>query len=58
MQRIQTQTPAQRSASTTQRPSNGPTVIDPRDFKLVAGGAPKGGWLAGAEETSAPKGGW
>lgn len=59
MQRTQAQTPAQRSAPTTQRPSNGPTVIDPRAFKLVAGGSPKGGWQAASgEEISSPKGGW
>ena len=28
----------------------GPVPIDPRDFKFVAGGLPKGGW--GADATS------
>ena len=37
----------------------GPTPIDPRDFKLVSGGLPKGGWTCGTLSTvSLPKGGW
>jgi hypothetical protein len=39
----------------------GPSLIDPRDFKLIAGGLPKGGWIEpeGANSnTQLPKGGW
>ena len=34
--------------------SKGPTPIDPRDFKYVSGGLPKGGWgNAGLRDTQA-----
>ncbi len=33
----------QRAKQEQVRPS-GPTPIDPRDFKSIAGGSPKGGW--------------
>ena len=35
----------------------GPVPIDPRDFKFIAGGLPKGGWGADCA-TALPKGGW
>jgi hypothetical protein len=52
-----------RTPSTTaaDRARTGPVLIDPRDFKLVAGGLPKGGWGAQADAartTQLPKGGW
>jgi hypothetical protein len=40
----------------------GPVLLDPRDFRQVAGGLPKGGWLVPATSqlrgTELPKGGW
>jgi hypothetical protein len=39
--------------------STGPVQIDPRDFKFIAGGSPKGGWAAeNAQTLQSPKGGW
>jgi len=32
--------------------STGPTPIDPRDFKFVSGGSPKGGWPTDATGTT------
>ena len=58
MQRKTTQPVTQQPARAPHAPK-GPTPIDPRDFKLVAGGAPKGGWSADClSSTLAPKGGW
>ena len=42
----------------TQRVSEGPTVIAPADFALVGGGCPKGGWLDAGGSGDCPKGGW
>ena len=48
---VQPAVPAQRSA---------PLPLDPKDLQRVAGGAPRGGWLAPetADSTQAPRGGW
>lgn len=46
------------ASQTTQRVSNGPIEIAPRDFELVAGGSPKGGWPVLAVTPDSPKGGW
>ena len=39
---------------------HGPSLIDPRDYRLVAGGSPKGGWDSTNTQAAAlsPKGGW
>ncbi|HZF80571.1 MAG TPA: hypothetical protein VEZ89_12360 [Rubrivivax sp.] len=62
-----------RAPATSARPADtqsekfarpGPIPIDPQLLKLVAGGAPKGGWYVSplstpdTTDTSAPKGGW
>jgi hypothetical protein len=50
---VQPNVPAQRS---------GPVPLDPRHLHLVAGGAPRGGWITTDTTTttssSAPRGGW
>ncbi len=48
------------STPAADRARTGPVLIDPRDFKLVAGGLPKGGWAepVAASTTQLPKGGW
>lgn len=52
--------PAPQATDRAPQLPKGPTPIDPRDFKLVAGGAPKGGWGTSCAPTTpmAPKGGW
>ncbi len=49
-------------AAATDRVRTGPTLIDPRDFKQVAGGSPKGGWMepvsSQMRNIQSPKGGW
>jgi hypothetical protein len=58
MQRT-TSTPAQQQAAQQNHAPKGPTPLDPRDFKLVVGGSPKGGWaLDVTTNPSSPKGGW
>lgn len=49
------------STPAADRARKAPVLIDPRQFKLVAGGLPKGGWGQPAEAqstTQLPKGGW
>lgn len=64
MNRAKTNTSQAADAKSAQRPAPGPTLIDPQLLKLIAGGAPKGGWTVSplsaptTTETSAPKGGW
>jgi len=43
--------------TTAQRP--GPVPLDPKHLQLVAGGAPRGGWITTESTTTqAPRGGW
>lgn len=53
-------TPAPQQAAPQNHAPKGPTPIDPRDFKLVVGGSPKGGWalLDVGGTGGSPKGGW
>lgn len=48
---VQATAPAQRSA---------PVPLDPKDLQRVAGGLPRGGWLATetVDSTQLPRGGW
>jgi hypothetical protein len=59
MQRKNQTSTQQHSAKLASAP-RGLTPIDPRDFKLVAGGLPKGGWgsSSGTTPLCLPKGGW
>jgi hypothetical protein len=51
MQRTSQNSVPSQPAQKSQAPK-GPTPIDPRDFKHVAGGLPKGGWgSAGVRDT-------
>ena len=53
---MQSNKPATPETNTDQRPANGPELIDPSEFQLVSGGAPRGGW--DTDELQAPRGGW
>ena len=59
MQRSQHRPQVQPAAPT---PRPGPVPLDPKQFQHVAGGAPRGGWLEPAldstSSTDAPRGGW
>jgi hypothetical protein len=60
MQRT-TSTPAPQQAGQQNNAPKGPTPLDPRDFKLVVGGSPKGGWPTDPTylvDPNSPKGGW
>ncbi len=51
------------TAADSDRVRTGPVVIDPSDFKFIAGGSPKGGWIEPVAAQSnmthqSPKGGW
>jgi hypothetical protein len=37
---------------------SGPQALLPSQYKLVTGGAPRGGWKASSVEPLAPRGGW
>ncbi len=42
---------------------SGPTLIDPKDFKHIGGGSPRGTWLSSSTSTDAastlsPRGTW
>jgi hypothetical protein len=64
MNRANTNTTQAADTKPAQRPLSGPTLIDPQLLKLIAGGAPKGGWCVSPlsepapAELCAPKGGW
>ena len=65
MNRARTNTTQAADAKPAQRPAPGPTLIDPQLLKLIAGGAPKGGWVVTplsepvtTDAAMAPKGGW
>jgi hypothetical protein len=50
-------------AAALDRARTGPVLINPNDFKFIAGGSPKGGWMepvAAQSNTThqSPKGGW
>lgn len=47
-------------AKTSKVPSPGPAPLAPDQLKLVAGGAPRGGWDQPVQMTAtqAPRGGW
>ena len=57
-----TSKPVQQQPAQQARVPKGPTPIDPRDFHLVSGGLPKGGWgepaVCAEDPVSLPKGGW
>jgi len=57
MQGSQSQRPVQTTAP-AQRP--GPVPLDLKDLQRVAGGLPRGGWLASepVETSQLPRGGW
>jgi len=56
MQRSQLR-PQVQPATTAQR--SGPVPLDPKLLQLVAGGAPRGGWITtDTTTTQAPRGGW
>jgi|WetSurMetagenome_2_1015567.scaffolds.fasta_scaffold188826_2 hypothetical protein len=51
MQRTSSPDPRQQPAQKASVRPSAPMLIDPRDFKQVAGGSPKGGWSATSTST-------
>lgn len=53
---------AQQPAQAAAQERRGPTLINPADFKFIAGGSPRNGWPATeasrVAETQSPRNGW
>lgn len=54
---------AQQPTQAAAEARRGPTLINPADFKFVAGGSPRNGWQTSSDsllvtETQSPRNGW